>query len=138
MPVSGEARTVYGMLVASGERHADAIALVFEDRSLTYAELSAASTTPRGSCSRLGIGYGDSFAIYAQNCPEILIGYYAASKLGAVLVPINPNMTAAEVAHSVRHCDAKVLLHDDARRRSGRAGGIEREAAAACVAIGTL
>lgn len=112
MAVSGEVRTVYGMLAVSAERHASSAALVFEDHSLSYAELIGCVDNATRQLRRLGIGYGDSFAIYAQNCPEILIGYYAACKLGAVLVPINPNMTAAEVAHSVRHCEAKVLLHD--------------------------
>ncbi len=107
-----EPRTVYGMLVASAERHASSIALVFEDRTLSYAELLGLADNAARQLRHLGLGYGDTFAIYAQNCPEILIGYYAASKLGAVLVPINPNMTAVEVAHSIWHCDAKVLLHD--------------------------
>lgn len=113
MTASGESRTVYGMLAASADRHAASTALVFENRSLSYAELAGLVDNAARQLRRIGIGYGDSFAIYAQNCPEILIGYYAASKLGAVLVPINPNMTAAEVAHSLRHCDATYLLHDE-------------------------
>ncbi len=112
MTATGDPRTVYGMLVASAERHASSTALAFEGRSLTYAQLLGLVDNAARQLRRLGIDYGDSFAIYAQNCPEILIGYYAASKIGAVLVPINPNMTSAEVAHSVGHCDAKALLHD--------------------------
>ena len=112
MMASLEPRTVYGMLAASTARHASSSALEFEGRSLSYAALLDQVDNAARQLRRLGVGYGDTFAIYAQNCPEILIGYYAASKLGAVLMPINPNMTAAEVAHSIGHCGARIMLHD--------------------------
>lgn len=109
----GDVSTVYRTLVASARRHSSSVALVFEGTEFTYSELLERVDSTTRRLRKAGIGYGDTFAIYGQNCPEIMIGYYAASKIGAVLVPINPNMTASEVSHSVRHCDAKLLLHDD-------------------------
>jgi long-chain acyl-CoA synthetase len=118
--MTADPATVYETLVAAATRHADAVALEFEGRSLTYAELLQRVDNAARRLSTLGIGHGDIFAIYAQNCPEMLIGYYAASKLGSVLVPINPNMTAPEVAHAVSHCQAQLLLHDDLTAEAAR------------------
>lgn len=107
------ASTVYGTIAAAARTQPDAPALVFDGRTMRYAELLAGIDRAASHLVAAGIGYGDMFAVYAQNRPEILAGYYAAAKIGAVMVPVNPNMTAAEVEHAVTHCEAKVLYHDE-------------------------
>jgi long-chain acyl-CoA synthetase len=42
-----------------------------------------------------------------------MVAYYAAARLRAVFVPINPGLTALEVAHIVKHSDTQLLLHDE-------------------------
>lgn len=113
MAAAARPTTVYGTIVGSARDRADSVALEHNGRTLSYAELIARIDGAARRLRALGLGHGDAFAIYAQNCPEFLVGYYAAAKIGAVIVPINPNMTAVEVAHAVRHCDAKLLFHDE-------------------------
>lgn len=105
--------TVYGTIEAAARVHPSAPALVFDGRTMSYTDLLAGVDRAARHLAADGIGYGDMFAVYAQNRPEIMAGYYAAAKLGAVMVPVNPNMTAAEVKHAVTHCEAKVLYHDE-------------------------
>jgi long-chain acyl-CoA synthetase len=43
----------------------------------------------------------------------LLFCYLAAAKIGAVFVPVNPNLTPSEVEYTFRHSGARVLFHDD-------------------------
>lgn len=63
---------------------------------------------------RLGIGTGDRFAFFGHNSLHHLLLYYAAAKIGAVVVPLNPNLTAPEISYAVSHSRSKVLFHDAA------------------------
>jgi long-chain acyl-CoA synthetase len=113
MSASERPGTVYRTIVAAARRHAGQIAILHQERSITYEALLGHVDAAARRLRSGGIGHGDVFAVYGQNCPEILIAYYAASRIGAIMVPINPNMTAAEVKGAMRHCEAKLLFHDD-------------------------
>ncbi|MCO5145025.1 MAG: AMP-binding protein [Aquamicrobium sp.] len=63
---------------------------------------------------RLGVGTGDRFAFFGHNSLHHLLLYYAAAKFGAVVVPLNPNLTGSEIAYAVNHSRSKVLFHDAA------------------------
>lgn len=104
--------TVYEALSATVYRRGKSPALKFCDVQISYTELLKRVDDTAAALAANGINYGDAFAVFAQNCPECLYCYYAAAKLGAVYVPINPNMTASEVRYVISHCEAKKLFHD--------------------------
>jgi long-chain acyl-CoA synthetase len=104
--------TVYDALTETVQRRGPATALVFGGLNISYQELLRCVDDTAAALGAQGIGYGEAFAVYAQNCPDFLYCYYAAAKIGAVYVPINPNMTAAEVGYIFGHCDGKYLFHD--------------------------
>lgn len=105
--------SVYAAFEATAQRNLEKAALKFEGETVSYAELiERIENTARHLRSR-GIGKGDAFAAFSQNRPEQLYCYYAAAKLGAVFVPVNPNLTPAEVEYTVGHSEAKVLFYDD-------------------------
>lgn len=123
-------KTVYGQLASMIDAHADKVAIRFEVETLSYSELRGAVETAARHLQALGIGKGTAFAAYAQNCTEHMIAYYAAARLGAVFVPLNPNLTAAEVGYAVQHSGATILFHDDfvadAARVAVPAGSLRR------------
>lgn len=45
-----------------------------------------------------------------QNSPQFVIGYYAILRANAVVVPINPMLTAEELEFYVRDCEIKTAL----------------------------
>jgi long-chain acyl-CoA synthetase len=112
MPMNNIA-TVYLALCETVERRGNATALVFKKNELSYRELLDRIDSTVRSLMSHHIGRGDVFAIYAETCPEIVLCYYAAAKLGAVFVPINPNMTGSEVRYIIEHSEAKCLFHDE-------------------------
>lgn len=105
--------SVYNALFEAARNRMDKVAIVYEGASITYATLLLRIEQVIRRLKLLGVEKGDVFAVYGQNHPEHLFCYYAASKAGAVFVPVNPNLTAAEVSYNFKHSDAKVLFFDD-------------------------
>lgn len=113
--------SVYAALEAAAKQNPGKVALKFEDESISYAELIERIENTARHLRLRGIGKGEAFAAFGQNRPEQLYCYYAAAKLGAVFVPINPNLTAAEVEYTVGHSEAKVLFYDDVVAETAKA-----------------
>jgi len=106
-------KTVYAHLAAMIEAHAGKVAIRFEAETLTYSEFAGAVELAARHLRALGISKGTTFSAYAQNCTELMIAYYAAARLGAIFVPLNPNLTASEVEYAFTHSGTTILFHDD-------------------------
>jgi len=63
---------------------------------------------------RLGLRQGDRVVYIAPNTHALLEGFYAVPQLGAVVVPLNYRLTAADFAYMINHCGARaVCVHSD-------------------------
>lgn len=105
--------TVYQALATAAQAQPDRAALVYEAETVTYAALLDRVETVARHLTARGIGKGSVFAAYSPNRPELMYCYYAAARLGAVFVPVNPNLTPSEVAHTYVHSGAAMLFCDD-------------------------
>jgi acyl-CoA synthetase (AMP-forming)/AMP-acid ligase II len=84
---------------------------IYQDRAWTYAELDqAARRLAWHMQTRFGVAKGDRVAIAMPNCVEFLLTYWAAIRLGAVVVPINIRMEARGIAFILNETEAKVLF----------------------------
>jgi len=91
----------------------DHVALRFGDgESMTYRELADAADRVSSVLRHRGIGVGDRVAYLGENSPEFLQTLFGAVQLGAVFVPVNTRLAPPEVAHVLRDCGARVLIHD--------------------------
>jgi long-chain acyl-CoA synthetase len=109
-------QTIDGLLRKVASERGDAPALVYGDRCLGYGDLLREIDRTALALQGQGIGTGIAFAVLCQNCLEVMVAYYAAARMGAVFVPINPSLTSREVAHIIAHSGAVRLFHDDAMR----------------------
>lgn len=104
---------VYSALVAAVELGPDRPAIVFEGETTSYGQLLAMVKTAAQHLQARGLGKGSVFAAYSSNRPELMLCYYAAARIGAIFVPVNPNLTPVEVAYAYRHSGAVLLFHDE-------------------------
>ena len=58
----------------------------------------------------LGIRPGDKVGIVSGNCPEWNVSDFAAMQLGAVSVPIYPNISLKDYRHILEHAEMKLLF----------------------------
>lgn len=101
-------------LASSLEKHAAQTpaqpAILFEGRTISYADLDASASRLAQALRAHGIAAGDRVALFLPNVPEFAVAYYAAQKLGAISVTINAIFRSAEVEYLVNDSGAKVLF----------------------------
>ena len=97
-------------ILHQAELDADHLALVMGETSRSYGELAAAVENAAAALARLGLEPGQRVAVYQEKRLETVIGLYGALHAGGVMVPINPLLKAAQVAHIVRDSGASVFI----------------------------
>ncbi|KPJ62725.1 hypothetical protein AMK68_04600 [candidate division KD3-62 bacterium DG_56] len=88
--------TLGRVLDRSAARRADAPFLISQEGTLTYGEAAKATDRLAGWLAGMGLRRGDAMAIWMPNRPEFVIAWFAAAKVGATVVPINPALTVEE------------------------------------------
>src|SRR3984893_18133582 len=91
---------------------AEKVAVIDGARSYTYAQLLARCVRLASALANLGVGRLDTVAIIASNIPEMIEAHFAVPMLGAVLNPLNTRLDAANIAFSLMHGNARVLIVD--------------------------
>src|SRR5687768_6871922 len=74
-------------------------ALEFFGAVTTYRDLGEQIERAAEGLRRLGVRKGDRVAIALPNCPQHVVAFYAALRLGAIVVEHNPLYTARELRH---------------------------------------
>ena len=100
-------------------RHAaftpDKPALMFEGEVVSYrAFFERIATTAKALKAEFGVSRGDRVAILSLNRPDYLVLLYACARLGAMLVPLNWRLAAAEQMFILSDAAVKVLLLEKA------------------------
>lgn len=90
-------QTLVDLLEDSVARYRRGTALEFFGADTTYAELGEKVSRAAEGLRRLGVRPGDRVALVLPNCPEHVIAFYAALRLGAIVVEHNPLYTPREL-----------------------------------------
>ena len=111
--VSQDAMNMETMLQKTTERYPDNPAIIYEGKQISYKDLNQFVEALAHHLQGLGIRKGDKIAIMLSNCPEFVISYFAALRLGAVAVTLNVMSTSYELQHLIENSDAKVFICAD-------------------------
>lgn len=95
-------------------RHGDTTFAVLGDERVTYAEVEERSARLARGLLACGAGKGTRVGLLAPNGPEWIIGWLAASRIGAVVALLNTYSKARELGWVLRHADVQILLTVDA------------------------
>jgi long-chain acyl-CoA synthetase len=85
-------------------------AMIFKGNRIPYREFNRAVNRLAAGFQALGVKPGDRIALHLPNCPQYPISYYAALRIGAVVVPCNPTYQAHEMLHQLKDSGAEVLV----------------------------
>ncbi|MCW3783461.1 class I adenylate-forming enzyme family protein [Defluviimonas salinarum] len=85
-------------------------ALVFEDRTFSFAELEDLIGRAAAGLEGIGVGMGDVVSLYASNSWEWVVSYHAVQRLGAVVNPVNAMLTQPELEYVANDCAAKAII----------------------------
>jgi long-chain acyl-CoA synthetase len=88
-------------------------ALVTEEQSFTYQEIEALSTSIAANLQKnCGVKKGDRIAVFIGNRFQFPLVVFACAKLGAIMVPVNVNLSADEALYILRDSKPKVLIYE--------------------------
>jgi long-chain acyl-CoA synthetase len=87
----------------------DKAAVIFDERTITYAELNALANRLAHAMDSNGIRRGDRVALYLPNIPEFIVSYLATLKIGALAVSVNPMLKSEELKYILNDCGARLL-----------------------------
>lgn len=95
-------------------RHAayrgDKLAYVLGDARVSYREMNRRTNRLAHVLRAHGVGHGGRIAVLAANVPLYPEAYFAAAKLGAILVPVNARYKDTEVEYAINQSEAGVLV----------------------------
>ncbi len=91
----------------------DAIAF-YGKETATYKQLRAAVAAYRSYLHLVGIRPGDTVGLISRNAAEFVYSYLAIVSLGAVVVPLNFQLTAREIAYIINDAAARHLITAEA------------------------
>ncbi len=101
---------VFRFLEDSAKNYPDTTATIFEGGKLTYKQLNEQVNRFACGLSNLGIKKGDKVALFFPNCPQSIIAFYAALKIGAVVVQNNPLYVERELKYQIENSGSETLI----------------------------
>jgi carnitine-CoA ligase len=84
--------------------------LLFADKSLTWEAFDSTSTRLAEAFGARGIRWGDRIAVMARNHVGHVLTLFAAARLGAIMVPVNPDFGAEEARYVLTHAEVSGVI----------------------------
>ncbi len=88
----------------------DAVAVMFEERRLTYSELNIRANQLAHYLRKRGVGPGTLVGIYLERSMEMVVGVLGVLKAGGTYVPLDPEYPRARLAYMIEDTGARLLL----------------------------
>jgi amino acid adenylation domain-containing protein len=111
---------VHELFEAQVRERPDAVALVWGDESLSYAELDARANRLANHLVRLGVGPDDRVGVLLERSAELIVSILAVLKAGGAYVPLDPGYPPERLRLMLADSSVRVLLS-----RSDLAGAVE-------------
>jgi benzoate-CoA ligase len=86
------------------------VAVVYEQREITYEELRAATVRAAEALHALGIGEGDRVALLLNDSPEFIASFVGTISIGAIAVPINMALRKDDQLFILKDCGARAAI----------------------------
>ncbi|GAB2711276.1 long-chain acyl-CoA synthetase [Microbacterium marinum] len=102
--------TLVALLENAVSRYGSKTALEFFGAETSYAELGEQVSRAANALRKLGVEKGDRVALVLPNCPQHVVAFYAALRIGAIVVEHNPTYTARELRHQFEVHEAVVAI----------------------------
>ncbi|MGI9413906.1 MAG: long-chain-fatty-acid--CoA ligase [Hyphomicrobiales bacterium] len=118
------------MFDVSMAQHAARNCTYFLGKSLSYGEIAEQTEKVAAGLEASGLKPGDKIGLLLPNCPYFIVFYFAALKIGCVVVNYNPLYTVEELDYQVKDSETRVMVTLDLKMLF--------EKAAALIESGTL
>ncbi|MFT4012088.1 MAG: LLM class flavin-dependent oxidoreductase [Paracoccus sp. (in: a-proteobacteria)] len=104
---------IHELIAETAAANPDAVALAFEDRSLTRGQLDRAANALAARLVAMGVGPDQPVGLFAKRSPELVIGALAIWKAGGAYVPLDPDYPSDRIELYIEDSGARVVLVQD-------------------------
>lgn len=115
-----EVRPATALLEESAAQFPQNPCVDFLGYTLTYAQMLGLVNRLAAGLQAYGIQKGDRIALFMPNCPYYVAAYYAALKVGAVVVNLNPLYAPQEMEHHFKDSAPRLLFTLDLAQFHGK------------------
>ena len=127
--------TLAGLLASRSDADPGRPFLVFGEQTFSWGRFRDEVDRVAEVLAGFGIGSGDRVATFAENRPEIVALLFAAAKLGAILVPVNPAFGVDEARYVFEHAGVRLVAASAEAMEIARAAAWRLEPAARFLAL---
>ncbi|MBR0551441.1 class I adenylate-forming enzyme family protein [Stakelama marina] len=104
-----------GALIQLSRGHGARLFTIYEDERVTYEANYRAVAHLATKLREMGVGKGDRVGLAMRNLPEWPVIFFAATSIGAIIVPLNAWWTGGELEYGINDSGAKILFLDGGR-----------------------
>ena len=101
---------LHAMLDQAAQLYPASTATIFFNAKRSYASLLKDAKRFSAGLRALGVKQGDKVSIDLPNCPQFLIAFFGALRIGAVVVPCNPLYTPPELRYQLADSGAETIV----------------------------
>ncbi|NHM31229.1 long-chain-fatty-acid--CoA ligase [Neobacillus terrae] len=101
--------SLFSFLEDTVEKYGQQTAIIYEEEHISYNSLKSKTDRLAGAWRDLGAQKGNRIGLMLSNVPLYIISYYAALKLGLIIVQINPQYTQRELTEILTDSDISYL-----------------------------
>jgi crotonobetaine/carnitine-CoA ligase len=101
--------TLEGVLASRARHDPRRPFLLFQDTTWSWGEFAQAVERAAGTLAGCGIGKGDKLAVMAPNSDGYVVLFFALARIGAILVPVNPEFGVAEAEYVLTHAEVAAV-----------------------------
>lgn len=92
------------------EKYADKTAIIYLGEKFSYLKIKELIDRFATALHELGVRKDDKVMLYIPNCPQFLIAYLGAQRIGAIPVPVSPIYTPYEMRYLINDSEAETVL----------------------------
>lgn len=97
-------------LEEAADRYPDHVALTQGEREVSYWELLDLTARAAAALREAGVEKGDRVALMLPNCPEYVIGFFGALRIGATATQVNPLYVGRELEHIFENSGSETAI----------------------------
>ncbi len=120
-----ESKCIHELFAERARQQPENVAIVFQNRILTYSQLDARANQLANHLQGLGVGPEIPVAICMNRSLEMVVGILGILKAGGAYVPLDPEYPQERIAYVVKDVRAQVLLTQQTLRDSMPELGVE-------------
>jgi crotonobetaine/carnitine-CoA ligase len=101
--------TLKGVLASRARRNPQRPFLIFQDETWSWGRFESAAERAASSLAGCGLGKRDRLAVMAPNSDAYVILIFALARIGAILVPVNPELGVTEAGYILQHAEVAAV-----------------------------